>query len=46
MLKIFWLRRIWQRLNSQAIGELRGSKKSEEKAHAELVAEAQAIRLS
>ena len=29
---------------AQAIGELRGKQKSEEKAHAELVAEAQAIK--
>ena len=29
---------------AQAIGELRGKQKSEEKAHAELVAEAQAIQ--
>ena len=29
---------------AQAVGELRGKQKSEEKAHAELVAEAQAIR--
>lgn len=30
--------------NAQAIGELRGKQKSEEKAHAELVAEAQSIK--
>lgn len=30
--------------NAQAIGELRGKQKSEEKAHAELVAEAQTIK--
>ncbi len=30
--------------NAQAIGELRGKQKSQEKAHAEMVAEAQAIK--
>lgn len=31
--------------NAQAIGELRGKQKSQEKAHAEMVAEAQAIKV-
>ncbi len=33
-----------EKANAQAIGELRGKQKSEEKAHAELLAEAQKIK--
>ena len=44
MLKTFWLKNLAKEANAQAIGELRGKQKSEEKAHAELVAEAKDIQ--
>ena len=42
--KLFDQKEFSQRANAQAIGELRGKQKSEEKAHAELVAEAKDIQ--